>query len=138
MHYDVALILLYDSDGKVLLQHRTEDAATLPGYWAFFGGRVNEGEAPEEAVRREAKEELDYLPRSPELILEHAFSEGDASGNLYVFAERFAGDMSVLRLQEGQGWGWFDAGGIKPLRMVARDRGILEALWKYAGSREAV
>jgi 8-oxo-dGTP diphosphatase len=33
-----------------------------PGCWAFFGGHIDPGETPEEAVKRELLEEISYTP----------------------------------------------------------------------------
>jgi 8-oxo-dGTP diphosphatase len=42
--------------GKVLLARRKE--GSLTGYWEFPGGKIEEGESPEKALRREIFEEL--------------------------------------------------------------------------------
>ncbi|MEV4766326.1 NUDIX domain-containing protein [Micromonospora chokoriensis] len=55
--YDVALVLLVDPSGAVLLQHRDEGIAVSPGQWSLPGGHVEPGESPEEAARRELLEE---------------------------------------------------------------------------------
>lgn len=55
--YDVALVLLVDSSGAVLLQHRDENTAVSPNQWSLPGGHVEPGESPEEAARRELLEE---------------------------------------------------------------------------------
>ncbi|WP_305798235.1 NUDIX domain-containing protein [Micromonospora sp. D93] len=55
--YDVALVLLVDPSGAVLLQHRDEDAAVSPGQWSLPGGHIEPGESPEAAARRELLEE---------------------------------------------------------------------------------
>lgn len=47
-----ALIVL-DPDGRILLQRRTDD-----GTWGLPGGLLEIGEAPEEAVVRETREEM--------------------------------------------------------------------------------
>lgn len=44
--------------GTVLLVHRSQSARFWPDVWDLFGGHVNEGESLEEALRREAREEL--------------------------------------------------------------------------------
>jgi len=44
-------------DGKILAAQRGEDMA-LAGYWEFPGGKIESGEQPEEALRRELAEEL--------------------------------------------------------------------------------
>ena len=63
-----ASIFLYKKSGEFLLQHRTDDAPRNPGFWSIFGGGIEEGESPFEAVIREIKEELDYDLKNPELL----------------------------------------------------------------------
>ncbi|GAB4048599.1 NUDIX hydrolase [Catellatospora paridis] len=55
--YDIALVLLVDPSGAVLLQHRDESMTASPNQWSLPGGRVEPGESPEEAARRELLEE---------------------------------------------------------------------------------
>lgn len=55
--YDVALVLLVDPSGAVLLQHRDEHAPVSPNQWSLPGGHIEPGETPEEAARRELLEE---------------------------------------------------------------------------------
>jgi len=55
----VAVIVFYDEKKRILLQYR----AGLSRYgteWGFFGGKIESGETPEQALVREIKEELDY------------------------------------------------------------------------------
>ena len=44
--------------GRVLLVRRSPQARHYPGVWDVFGGHVEAGESLEEALRREAREEL--------------------------------------------------------------------------------
>lgn len=53
----VVAAALYARDGRVLLQQRSPDR-TMAGLWEFPGGKVEEGETPEEALARELREEL--------------------------------------------------------------------------------
>ncbi|MEU5531358.1 NUDIX domain-containing protein [Micromonospora chersina] len=55
--YEVALVLLVDASGAVLLQHRDEHAPVSPNQWSLPGGHIEPGETPEEAARRELLEE---------------------------------------------------------------------------------
>jgi phosphoglycolate phosphatase len=86
---NIAVILLYDEDKKILLQHRSKDAERLPNYWGFFGGGINDNETPEEAVKREAVEELNYQLENPRLIMTQEFKGKHHDGTKYVFTEEF-------------------------------------------------
>src|SRR5688572_28499269 len=56
----VVAAILYNERGEILLQLR-DDKPTIPypNHWTFFGGAVEQGERPDEAVHREMMEELE-------------------------------------------------------------------------------
>ena len=53
----VAACILGREDGCVLLSQRPQ-TKSYGGYWEFPGGKIEQGEAPEEALQRELQEEL--------------------------------------------------------------------------------
>lgn len=53
----VAAAALIDADGRVLVSQRPA-GTSMAGLWEFPGGKVEPGEAPEDALRREIREEL--------------------------------------------------------------------------------
>lgn len=55
--YEVALVMLVDRSGAVLLQHRDGHTSVSPNKWSLPGGRIEPGETPEVAARRELLEE---------------------------------------------------------------------------------
>lgn len=53
----VVAAALIDGDGRVLIARRPKGKA-MAGFWEFPGGKLDEGETPEEALVRELREEL--------------------------------------------------------------------------------
>lgn len=53
----VAACALIDKDGRILISQRPE-GKPMAGLWEFPGGKLEDGERPEEAVIRELHEEL--------------------------------------------------------------------------------
>src|SRR5690348_7786634 len=74
---DVSVCVLYTFSGRILLQHRTNDAFRLPGYWAFFGGGIEKGGTPMEALIREIREELSYQVQNPNFLLAQKVRDGE-------------------------------------------------------------
>lgn len=60
-HYACALII---RDGKVLLGRRAHFRASYPNCWDFIGGKIEDGETPEQALERELGEEIAISPSS--------------------------------------------------------------------------
>ncbi|GAC1490893.1 MAG: NUDIX hydrolase [Chamaesiphon sp.] len=59
---EVAIAILH-RDGKFLLQLRDNiPSIVYPGCWALFGGHLELGETPEDALNRELMEEIGYIP----------------------------------------------------------------------------
>jgi 8-oxo-dGTP pyrophosphatase MutT (NUDIX family) len=81
----IAVVLLVDSRGWILLQLRTPDAHVAPNLWSFPGGGIEEGEEPEAAARRELLEETGLTaPDAMELYWEGVRSQ---TGNLGAWVE---------------------------------------------------
>ena len=55
---EVAAAVIFQPDGRYLLAQRPEGKA-YAGYWEFPGGKIEPGESPEQAIKREIREELD-------------------------------------------------------------------------------
>ena len=51
-------IILIDNQRKVLLQYRDKNNRWNQNTWSEFGGQIEKNETPEEAVKRELKEEI--------------------------------------------------------------------------------
>ncbi len=74
-HYEIAVGVVADSAGRVLIQKRRPEAM-LGGLWEFPGGKREPDETLEQTCRRELKEELGIDVRVGEEIVQikHAYS----------------------------------------------------------------
>jgi 8-oxo-dGTP pyrophosphatase MutT (NUDIX family) len=55
----LALVVLHDAHGRVLVQLREPDKP-YGGMWGLVGGHIDPGETPEDAARREVREETGF------------------------------------------------------------------------------
>ena len=67
----VVACALVDVDNRVLIAQRPEGKA-LAGLWEFPGGKLNDGERPEDALIRELHEELGITVAEQPDRAEHA------------------------------------------------------------------
>ena len=69
----VAAILVYE-DGRILMQLR-DDRSDIwyPNHWGLFGGGVEKGESPEEALCRELYEELELVIKKSKFFAKFDF-----------------------------------------------------------------
>ena len=74
-HHDIAVGVIADEAGRVLVQQRPTDAM-LGGLWEFPGGKVEPDEALADACRREIREELgvEVEVGAPVAQIGHAYS----------------------------------------------------------------
>ena len=99
MNTAVALAML-KREGRWLLQLRDDDDSIIyPGHWGLFGGHLERGETPIEAVIRELDEEIRWTPRNP---LRHWFSDDNGTRMVHVFRGSLDVPIDALKLLEGQ------------------------------------
>lgn len=63
----VAAAVVFDHRGRVLITRR-KPGESLEGYWEFPGGKIEEGESPQECIKRELFEELGINAEGKEII----------------------------------------------------------------------
>ncbi len=109
----IASIILVNKKGELLLLLRDNNPAIpFPHHWDLVGGHVEERETPEEALRRELKEELelDLQGNVSNLQFFRRFDcfEGDVHVNIkYIYTGRIDKELSELKLHEGERLAFF-------------------------------
>ncbi|NUT21252.1 MAG: NUDIX domain-containing protein [Hamadaea sp.] len=93
----IAVVIVVDPAGRVLLQLRAPDKAAFPDLWALPGGVVEPGESPEEAARRELVEETALRPDGPFVFFGYdVLPERDVERFVFVAETTASADDSVL------------------------------------------
>jgi 8-oxo-dGTP diphosphatase len=102
-----AVAIIVNDDNKILLLKRADHKEYwMPNKWALVGGGIEKGESPEEAVKREIKEETDLDIKK----FIKTFSIQRHSDSIeHIFACRFNGDTADIALdqKENTKYGWF-------------------------------
>jgi 8-oxo-dGTP pyrophosphatase MutT (NUDIX family) len=112
---DAVAAIIVDPEGRYVVQRR-DDLATIffPGHWGCFGGAIEEGEPPPDAMRRELREELELAVGADQLKFFTRFDFdfaplGGAKVYRMYYEIRITGpQVAALRLHEGQSLQHFD------------------------------
>ena len=95
-HYDIAIGIIRDDESRIYIQQRDTDAM-LGGLWEFPGGKVEEGETPAEACRREVREEtgMEVEPQACIATIKHAYSHFRITMHAFECAAVSTSDLEV-------------------------------------------
>ncbi len=125
-------IFLRDKNGRVLLQHRDKYAQRSPNCWGFFGGAIENGETPEQAIRREVKEELGIELNDLSFFKKFEYKRKIELCEVFVFIAPLTYPLKQLKKQqnEGDGLGLFSFEEIKKLNLKEAKINTLKELFK--------
>jgi 8-oxo-dGTP diphosphatase len=123
----VAACALLDPDGRVLIAQRPL-GKPMAGLWEFPGGKVEQGEAPEQTLIRELKEELGIVVNvaclAPLTFASHSYPDFHLLMPLYV-CRRWEG---IVRALEAQQLAWVRPNRLRDYPMPPADEPLVSHL----------
>ena len=123
----VAACALVDADGRVLIAQRPA-GKPMAGLWEFPGGKVENGEAPEQSLIRELQEELGIVVNAaclaPLTFASHAYPDFHLLMPLYV-CRRWEGQVAAT---EGQKLAWVKPNRLREYEMPPADIPLISHL----------
>jgi 8-oxo-dGTP diphosphatase len=123
----VAACALIDADGRVLIAERPA-GKSMAGLWEFPGGKIEQGERPEDTLIRELKEELGIVVSEPCLapltFASHSYPDFHLVMPLYV-CRRWEGTVTA---REGQRIKWVRPNQLRDYKMPPADEPLISHL----------
>jgi 8-oxo-dGTP diphosphatase len=128
----VAAGILIDGQGRVLLAERLRDHP-FAGLWEFPGGKIDDGESAEAALRRELFEELavEIVDCERFLTVEHDYPDRCVEIEFFRVTEWHNEPRPLL----GQRLRWLPAGALIADELLPANVAVIEALKTRAFSR---
>jgi 8-oxo-dGTP diphosphatase len=123
----VVACALVDADGRVLLAQRPA-GKTMAGLWEFPGGKIEDGERPEQSLIRELNEELGIAVSedclAPLAFASHSYSDFHLLMPLYV-CRRWGGTVTA---REAQQLAWVRPNRLRDYEMPPADEPLVAHL----------
>jgi 8-oxo-dGTP diphosphatase len=128
----VVAAAMLDSEGRVLLAQRPQHKQ-LGGLWEFPGGKLEAGEAPEDALIRELKEELDVTVEpdalDPYAFASHSYADFHLLMPLYLVSH-WKGEPKP---HDAQALAWVRPAQLRDYAMPPADVVLVDRLMERAG-----
>ena len=105
--HPVVHLHVFNSAGEIYLQRRPEWKDIQPGKWdTAVGGHIDYGETPDEALRREVREELGITSFVPEFVDKYVFESQREKELVYVSRTTYDKEIlpSAKELDGGRFW----------------------------------
>ena len=122
---EVAVGVLFNEQGEVLIGQRVVKDNYYQK-WEFPGGKLEQGESPQDALIREFREEVGIEIASSEnfMVLEHNYPDRHVRLHVQVI-KKFAGHASSM---EGQALKWLALSDLESIDFLQGNQAIVDAL----------
>lgn len=124
---EVAAAVIENEEGKILVAKR-KAGKRLAGFWEFPGGKVEEGETPEETLQRELREEMNVEIEVGEYLGENVHYYGDFAIRLIAYRAKVTG--GEIKLSDHEEYLWVEAGELAKVNLAPADIPLAQLLHK--------
>ncbi|MBQ7913189.1 MAG: (deoxy)nucleoside triphosphate pyrophosphohydrolase [Clostridia bacterium] len=129
-HIQVAAALLFDK-GRIFAAKRGESPYPYVAHkYEFPGGKIEQGESGEAAVKRELKEELDMQVKVGGMYAKHTFEYPDFIITLSLYECEM---LSAFTLNEHESYAWISPKDLDEREWAPADADILGSLKRVFG-----
>ncbi|MBI2356540.1 NUDIX hydrolase [Candidatus Dojkabacteria bacterium] len=129
---ECAGVIFITSDNKILLEDRRK-IKKHGEHWSFFGGSIEKGETPEQAMKREINEEMGYRIDNYTLFNKYTFipvNKPDLELTYYMYLAK-APLIKDLKIHSRGGIKGFTLRQALRLRITDKDKDILREVNSY-------
>ncbi len=125
----VVAAVIQNERGEILITRRPL-RSHLGGLWEFPGGKIDNGETPEQALQRELKEEIDVQTVVGPLLWEETFHYPEKSIHIRFFKCRFKNTIQKIRPLQVADFKWVPGEKLKDFTFPPADEAFIQFLQK--------
>lgn len=125
LFYVVPCAALINDKGEIFVARRKK-GKKMEGYWEFPGGKLKLHEEPEEALKREFKEELNIL--IDDIRLFHIKPYTYEHGNVFILFYTARQKSGTITLKDHDDCQWLPPQDLKKLKLVPANDEAIEKL----------